>query len=113
VVAGATPVLVHNTGPCLPSPAEAQEMIKNATPVGSARKTDALHRAPNFMVDDIAEKGTVYKLVGGDGISRVLVQMPGEVNGKAGRFEWILEGDKLTHSYFVQGGTMNGIPNKR
>ena len=30
--------------------------------------------------------------------------MPGEVNGVAGRFEWIRDGDKLTYQFFVRGG---------
>jgi hypothetical protein len=45
-------------------------------------------------------------------MSRVLVQAPGEVNEVTGRFEWILDGGKVTPEMFVRGGTLNGIPTK-
>jgi RHS repeat-associated protein len=111
VMAGGTPVLVHND--CLPSPAEAQDLVKAAEPVGSALKEDPWHRSAAYVVDSIASDGTVTRITGGDGVSRLLVQMPGEVNGVNGRFEWILDGDKLTHSMFVKNGTINGIPIKK
>ncbi|MFF0225089.1 polymorphic toxin-type HINT domain-containing protein [Streptomyces sp. NPDC004629] len=118
VLAGETPVLVHNSGPwCGVGPAEAQEIIQNAKGYGSGLKRDAGHRAADFVVGDIATKGVTTRLVGGDGVERLLVQMPGEMNGKAGRFEWLVErggsGNLITHQRFVNGGSMNGIPNKR
>lgn len=117
VLAGATPVLVHNSnGWCGVGSAEAQDIIKNAKGYGSGLKRDAGHRAADFVVDDIAKKGVTTRLVGGDGVERLLVQMPGEMNGKAGRFEWLVErggsGNLITHQRFVNGGTVNGIPNK-
>lgn len=117
VLAGQTPVLVHNSGPwCGVGSAEAQEIIQNAKGYGSGLKRDAGHRAPDFVVGDIATKGVTTRLVGGDGVERLLVQMPGEMNGKAGRFEWLVErggsGNLITHQRFVNGGSMNGIPNK-
>ncbi|MEV3875101.1 polymorphic toxin-type HINT domain-containing protein [Streptomyces sp. NPDC049906] len=117
VLAGATPVLVHNSGPwCGVGSAEAQEIIQNAKGYGSGLKRDAGHRAADFAVGDIATKGVTTRLVGGDGVERLLVQMPGEMNGKAGRFEWLVErggsGNLITHQRFVNGGSMNGIPNK-
>lgn len=63
-------------------------------------------------MDDIAENGTVFRTVGGDRVERLLVQMPGEVNGRASRLEWIVDGGSLTHQMFVPGGTINGIPIK-
>jgi hypothetical protein len=117
VLAGAAPVLVHNNGPwCGVGPAEAQEIIQNAKGYGSGLKKDAGHRAADFVVGDIATKGVTTRLAGGDGVERLLVQMPGEMNGKAGRFEWLVErggsGNLITHQRFVNGGSMNGIPNK-
>ncbi|MCO8273674.1 polymorphic toxin-type HINT domain-containing protein [Actinoplanes sp. TRM 88003] len=111
VLAGGTPVLVHNTD-CLPTAGEAQDMVKAAEPVGSALKEDRWHRSAAFVVDDIAENGTVFRITGGDGVERTLVQMPGEVNDIPGRFEWILDGSNLTHSMFVKNGTINGVPIK-
>ncbi|MFG2282463.1 polymorphic toxin-type HINT domain-containing protein [Streptomyces asoensis] len=117
VLAGQAPVLVHNSGPwCGVGSAEAQEIIQNAKGYGSGLKRDAGHRAADFVVGDIATKGVTTRLVGGDGVERLLVQMPGEMNGKAGRFEWLVErggsGNLITHQRFVNGGSMNGIPNK-
>ncbi|MBU2075399.1 MAG: hypothetical protein KJ938_13275 [Actinobacteria bacterium] len=96
----------------LPSSAEAARLIQGAKPTGSALKPDAWHRAAAFTTDDIAKNGTVFRTVGGDGVERLLVQMRGEVNGVAGRFEWIVDGGSLTHQMFVRGGTVNGIPIK-
>ncbi|MFD4987274.1 hypothetical protein [Streptomyces sp. NPDC058374] len=117
VLAGETPVLVHNdNGWCGVGSAEAQDIIKNARRYGSGLQRDAGHRAPDFVVNDIAKKGVTTRLVGGDGVERLLVQMPGEMNGKTGRFEWIVErggsGNLVTHQRFVNGGKINGIPNK-
>ncbi|MBF6070451.1 hypothetical protein [Nocardia farcinica] len=95
------------------SPQDAEEVIKAADRSGSGLKPDPYHRAASWPVDDIAENATVFKNVGGDGKHYTLVQMPGEVNGKAGRFEWIVdETGKVTHQLFVPNGTINGIPSK-
>ncbi|MBI3448833.1 MAG: hypothetical protein HY049_07970 [Acidobacteria bacterium] len=74
-------------------------------------KTDAFHRAPTFLVDEIAEQGTVFDIVGEDGVARTLVQLPAEVNGIGGRVEWLVGPNGLEHQVFVEGGTINGIPN--
>lgn len=56
-------------------------------------------------------QGSVFSIVGNDGVQRTLVQMPGEVNGLAGRFEWIVDDvGNLTHQWFVKGGSINGTP---
>ncbi|WP_159923943.1 MULTISPECIES: hypothetical protein [Nocardia] len=95
------------------SPQDAEDVIKVADRSGSGLKPDPYHRAASWPVDDIAEKGTLFKNVGGDGKPYTLVQMPGELNGKAGRFEWIVdETGKVTHQLFVPNGTINGIPSK-
>ena len=102
-----------NTAGGVPSAAEAADLVRGAKPVGSALKGDAAHRAASFVVDDIASKGTVFRTVGGDGVARTLVQAPGELNGVAGRFEWIVDrSGNLTHQMFVKGGSINGVPIK-
>jgi len=100
------------TGVAAKSAGEAADLVRAAKPIGSALKNDAWHRSASFAVDDIAKNGTVFRTVGGDGVSRTLIQTPGQVNGIAGRFEWIVDGEKLTHQMFVRGGTINGIPIK-
>jgi hypothetical protein len=40
-----------------------------------------------------------------------LTQVLGEMNGTAGRFEWIVDGSgNLTHQMFVGGGRITGVP---
>ncbi|WP_156935359.1 hypothetical protein [Pseudonocardia spinosispora] len=98
----------------LPTPAQAQQLIKEANPVGSARKSDADHRSAAFAVDDISSHGSVFRTTGGDGREYTLVQKPGELNGTPGRFEWMVnDRGELTHSTFVRGGGINGKPNVR
>ncbi|WP_158632657.1 DUF2247 family protein [Amycolatopsis sp. WAC 01416] len=72
----------------LPGPAQVAQLLRDAQPVGSALKSDASYRAASFAVNDVAERGTVFRLVGGDGVQRVLIQAPDNMNGKDGRFEW-------------------------
>jgi hypothetical protein len=79
--------------------------------VGSALKDDVYHRAAVFASEDIASKGSVYRFVGGDGVEKLIVQAPGELDGVAGRFEWIItDQGQLTHQMFVKGGSINGVP---
>ena len=96
----------------LPTRAQAAQLLRDAKPVGSAMKADRWHRSGSFVLDDVAEHGTVFRTTGGDGVPRVLIQLRGEVDGIAGRFEWILDGGNLTHQMFVRGGTINGVPIK-
>jgi hypothetical protein len=88
----------------------AAEEIRGAQAGGSALKSDPFHRAASFAVDDIAAHGTVFPLAGRTGTAN-LTQVPGTLNGIAGRFEWIVDkAGNLTHQMFVSGGTINGIP---
>jgi RHS repeat-associated protein len=92
--------------------AEGKALV-NAQPVGSALKSDSTHRAASFVRQEAAEIGTHTPLVGGDGVTRTLTQMPGGLNGQTGRYEYIVEkGGNLTHQRFVANGTINGVPNK-
>jgi hypothetical protein len=87
--------------------------LKTANPVGSALKNDPAHRAAAWVRDDAAEGGAVFKITGGDGVQRTLIQIPGEMNGVAGRFEYIVDqAGNLTHEMFVEGGSINGEPIK-
>ncbi|HEX2294070.1 MAG TPA: hypothetical protein VHN37_02045 [Actinomycetota bacterium] len=93
------------------SPDVAAGLVRNAQPVGSALKNDPYHRAASLVVDDIAERGHVFRIRGRDGLEATLIQMPGEISGVAGRFEWIVDHrGNLTHQLFVKGGSINGIP---
>lgn len=87
--------------------------LANAQPVANALKSDVVHRSASFMRQEAAQNGTHSALVGGDGVTRTLTQISGGLNGKAGRFEYIVEksGD-LTHQRFVEGGSLNGVSNK-
>jgi len=90
---------------------KAAHALRNAEPIGSALKSDLIHRVATFMRDEAANSGTHFRIVGRDGITRTLTQIPGEVNGVTGRFEYIVdEAGNLTHQLFVKGGTINGIP---
>jgi hypothetical protein len=94
-----------------PSAAEAQQLVQGADPVGSALKDDVYHRAAVFASENIASGGSVYRIVGGDGVEVTLIQAPGEVNDVSGRFEWIVnDQSQLTHQWFVKGGSINGLP---
>ncbi|MFI6168905.1 hypothetical protein ACIBCN_19140 [Nocardia sp. NPDC051052] len=89
---------------------QADEIIREAERTGSGLKSDKYHRSATFAAEDIGTKGIVFDIVGGDGAARTLVQMPGELNGVTGRFEWILQDGKVTHQMFVKNGTINGKP---
>ena len=67
-------------------------------------------RAHGFpdMVDNYAGDSTPFQLENGS----TLFQLPGGLNGTAGRFEWIVDPrlGGTTHRMFVPNGTINGIP---
>jgi hypothetical protein len=84
--------------------------LKTANPVGSALKTDVDHRAAFWMREAAADHGHVFTVMGGDGVQRTLVQVPGELNGTAGRFEYLVNQGNLEREMFVRGGSMNGVP---
>ena len=54
-------------------------------------------------VDNFAGMGNRTPLVGGDGITRTKIELPGTYDGKQGHFEWIVEPDGVTinHRLFV------------
>jgi hypothetical protein len=81
-------------------------------PVGSALKEDATHLAATFMREEAIKKGFLFRVTGGDGQSRLLIQYPGVMNNVAGRWEYLFQSGHLTHQRFVAGGKINGVPNK-
>jgi len=85
--------------------------VVKAERVGSALKKDANHNFPS-IIDNYAGNGYHSIITGGDGINRSLYQIEGSLNGKAGIFEWIVEGNKCTHRRFIENGIITGKPNQ-
>lgn len=62
------------------------------------------------MVDEAGVNGKVCTIPGRLG-PQDLTQGPGELNGVAGRYEWIVNAvGNLTHQMFVKAGKINGSP---
>jgi hypothetical protein len=74
--------------------------------VGSGLKEDLFHRATSWVVDDPA--AVASEIIGGDGVPVTSYTLPGEVNGIAGMFNWIVDssGEQpvVTHQLFTPGG---------
>ena len=65
------------------------------------------------MREEAAANGTHFAITGGDGVTRTLTQIPGGLNGIAGRYEYIVDSlNNLSHQMFVRGGSINGMPIK-
>jgi hypothetical protein len=83
--------------------------------VGSGLKDDVLHRSASWVVDDPAAQR--FTITGGDGVQRTLYPLPGEVNGKPGVFELIIDESGgqpvINHQRFIPGGDVTGYPNQR
>jgi RHS repeat-associated protein len=109
--AGATGLVCEQL--CDDTAAVAERIAQSVPSESALSQTDAYHLAGSYVIDEIAQNGAVFPLKGADDVLRTLVQMPGEVNGIAGRFEWIVDqGGELTHQFFVKGGAINGTPIK-
>jgi len=88
--------------------------LQTAERVGAALKSDVMHRAATFGTNAIAESGQVFKIKGGDGVVRTLIQAPGEVNKKSGIFEYMLnKKGQVEHQRFIPCGTVTGSPNQK
>ncbi len=73
---------------------------------GSALKTDKYHNFPIY-IDGMSYDAAEFSVPNG-----IMYQIEGSVNDISGRYEWIIENGYITHRFFVEGGTINGIPNK-
>ena len=109
--ADANSVWVHNE---CPRARQTAQQIMQADRSGTALdKSDAGHRAASFATEDQLAAGQVFDIVGGDGVQRTLLQAPGNVNGRDGIFEYIIDADgAVSHQRFIRGGEMNGMPNQ-
>ncbi|HVZ38835.1 MAG TPA: thrombospondin type 3 repeat-containing protein [Candidatus Kapabacteria bacterium] len=110
---GPPPPLALPSGPTVPI-GEAADRILVADRINAALKADIFHHAPSFLSKEQLEAGTLFNLTGGDGIKRLLLQTEGEMNGKSGIFEYILDpNDVITHQRFIPGGRITGVPNQK
>lgn len=93
----------------------AAQEIQGATPVGSALKEDPHHIAPSFIpTEDIANNGSHFTIMGGDGQQYNLTQMVGDLNDQPGVYEWLTKPStgELTHQRFIPNGVITGKPNQ-
>ena len=60
----------------------------------------------NDIVDNYAGYADVFDVPNGK-----LYQLKGSLNGTSGRFEWITQDGYVTHRRFIDGGSINGVPN--
>jgi hypothetical protein len=61
---------------------------------------DLDHNFPS-SIDKQAGEGKISTIIGGDGIERTKVELPGTINGKEGNFSWIIEKDMtVNHRQF-------------
>jgi RHS repeat-associated protein len=94
--------------------AEAGTPLSRVDRAGSALKDDPFHRSVSWVVDNPAAQR--FSVTGGDGVQRQLYQLPGEVNGKPGVFEWMVgrsgSNPVITHQRFIPGGGVTGSPNQ-
>jgi len=85
--------------------------VLNSKRIGSATKADK-HHSINEIIDNDATKGKTFNIKGGDGKTRKLYQVEGNLNGKNGVFEWIYEKNKgVTHRRYIENGKITGKPN--
>jgi hypothetical protein len=59
-----------------------------------ANTADQFHSFPK-QVDNFGSYGAVSKIVGNDGIQRLMLRIPGSLNGINGNFEYIIEPDGI------------------
>ncbi len=90
-----------------PSTPKIAEQIPKAERIGSALKADVYHRAASFAN---LQGGQAYTWINGDKTVSTLYQVAGELNGKKGIFEYLINSsNQITHQIFVPDGVVNGI----
>jgi hypothetical protein len=93
-------------------PGKVADMLVGAKRTGSALKPDLYHKAAGFVSRSQLAKGQIFLIKGGDGVYRILLQTLGELNGKKGVFEFLLDPNGVvTHQLFKPGKVINGIIN--
>jgi hypothetical protein len=79
-------------------------------------KGDLFHRSVSWVVGVDDPSAQRFAITGGDGVARDLYQLPGELNGKPGVFEWIVDRSGtdpvIPHQRFIPGGSVTGWPNQ-
>jgi hypothetical protein len=95
------------------SASAAAKIISTAERVGTAlSKSDIYHRSASWLSRSQLAKGKTFNITGNDGVTRTLLQVNGQLNGKKGVFEYIIdEAGKVSHQLFKPGGVINGKPN--
>ncbi|WP_460785964.1 RHS repeat-associated core domain-containing protein [Microbacterium tumbae] len=104
------------------SPTASRVAIRSGTGVASQlertgtalTKSDVFHRSVTWGTDNpLAQQ---FSITGNDGAVRDLYQLKGELNGKSGIFEWIIDRSGpsavVTHQRFIPGGSVTGVPNQ-
>ncbi|HSY15305.1 MAG TPA: hypothetical protein VK816_04895, partial [Jatrophihabitantaceae bacterium] len=91
------------------------ELASGVERAGTAlTKSDPFHRSVSWVVDN--PEAERFAIKGGDGVTREFYQLPGEVNGKPGVFEWIINrsgtNPVINHQRFIPGGSITGVPNQ-
>lgn len=70
----------------------AAKEIVNAERTGTAlSKSDPGHLAASFIPEEQLAAGRTFSIRGGDKVNRTLLQTKGELNGKSGIYEYILD----------------------
>jgi uncharacterized protein RhaS with RHS repeats len=88
------------------------QRILTGNRVGSGLKADAGHRAASFITKEQLKAGQSFIIKGNDGVERTLLQTTGNMNGKSGIYEYIIEpSGEISHQRFKAGGIINGVPN--
>jgi hypothetical protein len=68
-----------------------------------ANTSNAFHGYPT-SIDGFAGFGKKTEIIGGDGIKRLKIELPGSYRGHDGTFEWIIEPDNTVNHRFFQKG---------